>query len=247
MADPNKKYRMQLNGEEIEKLLRSVSDKLNANAITKDINSTSDSEVLAASVANEQLKILRDRTTGEGVKKMLELATDVHPLTTALLNKINSLELVFIGSMGATSRDALDTTLFKGGEVLLLLNSNDSGGLLQYWDRTTKKWITASILEGYRNVATALTAGVASVQTFDKNSFRTATFTVSVRSSNEFHVTHYNMGWTDTDTFITSYGDVRNGDVLYTLATSISASGVDVTATTAKNNTRLQIEVHSVY
>ncbi|QZI90489.1 hypothetical protein MYOV003v1_p0165 [Vibrio phage 207E48.1] len=245
-ADNKKPFRFSLNGAEIEKLLKSVSDKMNADAITQDLKSTSISAVLSAAVTNEQLKLLRERTESTGVKKMLDSAPDVNTLTDELLNKINSLELVFIGSMSETRRDALDTSLFRGGEVILLLNNSDPSGKLQYWDRTSTSWKTASTLDGHRHAVTALTASDNVIQTFNKDDYRTATFTVSARTAGKYHVCHYTLGWEANSTIISSYGEIWNDVELFSLTTNV-ASGVEVKVTTTQPNTRIQIEVQSVY
>ncbi|AUR97733.1 hypothetical protein NVP1244A_031 [Vibrio phage 1.244.A._10N.261.54.C3] len=243
----NKKFRSALTGAEMEKLLRSIPDKMNNDAITQDTESTDTSSVLSAAVANALFKKLVGRTEGTGVKEMLDKAPNVHALTDDILNKIESLKLVFIGSMGATERDALDTTEFKGGEVLLLLNSENTSGHIQHWDRTADTWVTANTLEGLYNAITSVSSGESVIQTFNKEQYRTATFTVSARAAGFFHVSHFTLGWENLDTFISEYGSVMNGDPLFTLETEVASNGVHVKVTTIKNNSRAQIEVQSVY
>lgn len=249
-AETPKRYRMSLSAQEVEQLLRQVGDKLNASAITQDRKSYQEDEVLSAKVANETLDELNSRTSGEGVKTMLENAPGVNNLTDELVNKINSLDLVFIGSFIQSTRDALVTEDFKGGEVILLLDQTDGSGMIQHWDATAKVWKTASILEDHRSDATLISAGVQIIQSFDKEAFRTATFTISARTTIGVQVEQYTIGWDNgTNVWCTNNSALTSGDTIFNPKIDVSAGGtsIDVTVTTLSGNARVQIEVQSLF
>ncbi|CAL9978189.1 hypothetical protein VPHK469_0032 [Vibrio phage K469] len=242
---PPKVFRSGLNGAEVEKLLRSISDKVNQSNIIQDLSSTSASDILSASVVNAQIKLLKDRTSGVGVKAMLDAAPDVNTLTDALLAKINATALIFIGVVTLSERAAIDTDTLKGGEVILLRQGTE--GVMQYWSKTDG-WVGAATIHGFKNAISA-SSGTTTLQNIKKGSYKTASFTVSAHTNAKIHVCHYTIGWLGDTIYVSSHGELRapNDLDLFTLKTSMSGDNIVLEVVTTETTTEVQIEVQSVY
>lgn len=247
LAAPQRRYRLSLTAQEIEQLIRSIGGKLNADAITQDLSSTQDDEVLSAKVANEVLSKLINRTEGDGVKEMIDNAPGINSLTDELLNKINTLDLVFVGTFTVTQRDALDTSSYSGGETILLLNATTGWGKFQYYDLTTNKWLNANILEDHTNDDTVLNAGSRIIQSLDINTYRTATFVISARTAAEVHVSHMTFAWVGSTVYTMITGEIISGDPLFDVVADTSSTDVNVTVQTLKGNVRVQFQPISIF
>lgn len=208
-------YRFSLSAAEIERLLLSINDAINKIDIIYDYTAGGTAgQVAAASAVKDMWLKLNEMVTGEGLKDAINAAGDSNVFTDEYKSILDRETWKFIGSPAdLLARDDIDTSLFEGGEVILLQKNAAGNPEFQYWKRTpvaggdpTYAWV--SVYDGNSNDSgiTIPVIGTSVLKTIPKALFHMVEFRV--------HVYDMTLGhWQDTDGKI----GFRGEDLLYSV------------------------------
>ncbi len=131
-------YRFSLTAAQIEQLLLSIGNKLDASNIEYDytVGGPPGTVSAASAVKNMWLK-LNEMVTGEGLKDAINSAGDSHVFTDYYKSLLDRDTWKFVGSPADyLARDEIDTSQFTGGEVILVQSNRSGNPEFQFWKRT---------------------------------------------------------------------------------------------------------------
>lgn len=131
-------YRFSLTAAEIERLLLSIKEKLDVTNIEYDYTKGGGAGVVsAASAVKEMWLKLNEMVTGQGLKDAINGAGDSNVFTDYYKSLLDRDTWKFVGSPAdELERDDLDTSLYTGGEVILVQRNKSGNPEFQYWKRT---------------------------------------------------------------------------------------------------------------
>lgn len=236
-------YRFSLTAPEIEQLLLSINDTIKATDIIYDyaLGGTVGQVAAASAVKNMWLK-LNEMVTGQGLKDAINAAEDSNVFTDYYKSLLDREGWKFIGSPAdILARDDIVTTLFTGGEVILLQKNESGNPEFQYWKRTPVAggdpifgW--ASVYEGNSNDAAIEipVVGTSILKDIPKALFHMVEFRVHVYDKTLGH-------WQDTDGKV----GFRGEDLIYSVYNHVQTKAL-ANITFAQDSDSMTISVTSL-
>ena len=236
-------YRFSLTAPEIEQLLLSINDTIKATDIIYDyaLGGTVGQVAAASAVKNMWLK-LNEMVTGQGLKDAINAAEDSNVFTDYYKSLLDREGWKFIGSPAdILARDDIVTTLFTGGEVILLQKNESGSPEFQYWKRTPVAggdpifgW--ASVYEGNSNDAAIEipVVGTSILKDIPKALFHMVEFRVHVYDKTLGH-------WQDTDGKV----GFRGEDLIYSIYNHVQTKAL-ANITFAQDSDSMTISVTSL-
>lgn len=238
------KYRSLFTGSQIDEILQSVRDKIDKSSITSDYTGGEEDKVVSAA-AMKGLSDAFDKTfTAQGIRDLLGQAENSNVFTDEDKKKVNSINTQFKGTViDIPSRDAIDTTQYTGGEVILVLKNAASVSEWQYWDGAEEKWEPVSSGGGERDL-TVLPSGSSVIASYTIGTICGAKYVVHGKStSNDSHIAEVVITNKLTAISWTVYGEVIAGEDVFSLDVSLNPNGLDIdlAVTTTKPSSTIQI------
>lgn len=228
------KYRSSFTGSEIDRLLASISDKLDASVIKNDF--TGGVNLVASAELAKQLNFQIERVLDPNYFKQLFLQIpDSNLFTNADKFKLDAVDNTTYKGVYATPADRstnLSTSGFTGKEITFLLSDADGLQSWDYWDTGSGSWKKAKLVTADeladQTFATVGTGIVASYAIADK---KFGKFLIYATRSTDFQGFEFLVGTNGTDTYISSYGEVGNA-ALFDVDATITSGTVNVRCTT---------------
>lgn len=223
------KYRSLFSGKQIDEILQSVRDKIDKSSITDDYAGGEVDKVVSAA-AVKGLSDAFDRTfTADGIRALVEEAENSNVYTDSDKRKVNGINTQFKGTVvDIPSRDAIDTAVYTGGEVILVLRNTADVSEFQYWDGVGEKWEPVTSGGGEKE-RVSLPAGTTVIASYEMGSISGAKYLVHGKSTaNDSQVSEVMITNKLTAISWSQYGDVVAGSDVFTLSVGLNGNGVDI-------------------
>lgn len=248
MSDP-KVYRSTFTAAEIEKILKSVGLKINADSIVTDIDTGGAANVISAETLKTTINKIINETTGDGLKTAINAATDSNVFTDTHKTSLENMSLRFIGTKAnITERNNVATTSFIGGEVILLLKNESEQAVFQYWDNAATAW--KDVYRAENREITVANAGDSVLKQFPKTKFKGIEASIIAKgpgSDSDFHMTTVRCAWKGADIYLTSYGDLFNAELFSIEADVATGDAIALKATTLSDNISIRVEITNAF
>lgn len=234
MATTPSKYRSSYTGAEIQRLLSSISSKLDSTVIRNDFTGGTDVVASAelAKILNDQFQQFLDPNF---FRDLVASIPDNNLFTDADKAKLESVDNTTYKGVFLTPTDRntnLPTTGFTGKEVTFLLDDGSGLQSWDYWDTATNTWKKAKLVstDEIENI-TFPTVGTGTLSTFDRTEKRAGKYLIYATKGLDFQAYEFLAGTNGTDTYISAFGEVGNAQ-LFNVAANISGNNVNITVTT---------------
>jgi len=228
------KYRSSYTGQQIDRLLGSISSKLDATAIKNDFLG-GEGQVASAELAkilNDQFQQFLDPNF---FRDLIQNIPDNNLFTDEDKAKLDAVDNttykgVFLNSADRSAN--LSTSGFTGKEITFLLDDGEGLQAWDYWDTSTSSWEKAKLVtaDELANL-TFPTVGTGVLATFDKTERRVGKFVVYGTKVLDFQSFEFLVGTNGTDTFISAFGEVGNAQ-LFDVDAQVSGDTINVRVTT---------------
>lgn len=239
MATTPTKYRSSFTGSEVDRLLASISNKLDSSVIKNDFTGGADLVASAelAKLLNDQMERVLDPNYFRDLFLSIpdsNLFTDADKAKLAAVDN-STYKGVFTNPADRSTN--LPTTGFVGKEVTFLLDDGTGLQSWDYWDTVTSSWKKAKLVsvDELAN-QTFPTVGTGILAQFDKTEKRMGKFVVyATRTGGDFQGFEFLIGTNLTDTYISAYGEIGNA-VLFDVDATVSGNTINVRVTTLTNS-----------
>lgn len=234
MATTPTKYRSSFTGSEIDRLLASISDKLDASVIKNDF--TGGADLVASAELAKQLNFQIERVLDPNYFKQLFLQIpDSNLFTNADKSKLDAVDNTTYKGVFTNPADRstnLPTTGFVGKEVTFLLDDGNGIQSWDYWDPVGGAWKKAKLVSTDElSNQTFPTVGTGILAQFNRTERRMGKFVVYATKNTDFQGFEFLVGTNGTDTFISAYGEIGNA-ALFDVDATITGNNVNVRVTT---------------
>lgn len=234
MATAPTKYRSSFTGSQIDRLLSSISSKLDASVIKNDF--TGGANLVASAELAKQLNFQIERVLDPNYFQELFLSIPNSNLfTNADKSKLDAVDNTTYKGVFTNPTDRstnLTTTGFVGKEVTFLLDDGSGLQSWDYWDTISGSWKKAKLISSDELAnQTFPTVGTGTLATYLKTEKRIGKFVVYAYKNTDFQGYEFLVGTNGTDTFITAYGEIGNAS-LFDVDATISGNTINVRVTT---------------
>lgn len=243
------RYRSGYTGREIDEILASVKNKLDASSIVNDFEQGGADLVASAELAkilHQDVVRLQDPNY---FHEILSQIPDFNMFTDEYKNKLDGIDDRFKGIfLNAADRDAnLETINFIGGELTFLLDDGSESKLNEWsiWNNLQSRWIKANFVDLGTVPALDITApGNYELMNADAIKNNTWKICVTYMNVNALYSTEMSIFVHGADVVFTRFNTILNGIVSDPLTfTFLLANGrLRVMAATASTNAQIRVK-----
>jgi hypothetical protein len=206
------KFRSRYTGAEIDSLLTSITNKIDASFI---VNNFDGGENLVASAELAQILYKESQRFSDPnyIRSLILSIPQAVIVTQSDLDKLNRLAGAFQGSYAdaPTRNTTVNTGSFRGGELTFLVNDGTGIQELSYWNASQLTWSKAKFIPSPNTDPVTSTAGGTVVGiTLDLNRYKTAKYIVKAETATEMVVFELLLCIKGSNTMWTTYGYVGN-------------------------------------
>lgn len=217
-------YRFSLTAKEIEEILLSVVGKISTDKIVYDYTEGGDVGYVSAASAVRQLWLdVNKMVTGEGLKENINNAGDSNVFTDHYKSILDRENWMFIGSpWDIIVRDDIDTTDFKGGELILLQHNSSGNPEFQYWKKITLengqvifRWESIDQSSSNNEQQVIEKAGEVILKKIPKNIFHMVEFRLHgyQEFSGNWHSIDGKLGYKESDLYSAMYNEAKTAEL----------------------------------
>lgn len=254
----NPSYRFSMTAAEIERLLLSISEKISPENIVYDYTAGGEEGFVAAASAVKNMWLrLNEMVTGEGLKAAINAADDSNVFTDHYKSILDRESFMFIGSPAdILARDDIDTTNFKGGEVILLQKNSAGNPEFQYWKRTpgqggadpTFDWESVDAGGANDSNITIPAVGTQLLKAIPKNLFHMVEFRIHAYDTDAGHWQSIDgkLGYRGEDLLVSEYNGVMSKKLIE-ISYSQTSTTMDINITTLQKDIKCWLSIITGY
>ncbi|AWY10165.1 hypothetical protein [Vibrio phage VP-1] len=240
-------YQFSLSGTEIEKLLKSITEKLDKSAIDTTMEGTSvPSTPTVKAALNEVLKTV----TGVDLRKAIQDAPDCNVFTDNYKTLLERGGFLFVGAPAdIPKRNAISTTTFQGGETILLQSNEFGVPTVQYWNGTSKKWDDVDEAKAHSFEKTFNGTSKQELIKLPKTKFSIYTFKVMAKTNTNIHMMdlHVGLNYSGNTAWMTGTNDFYGSGKLFTPTVDYDGTNMTLSLTPKASTINVRCEVIAAY
>jgi len=236
------KYRSRFTGAEIDTLLASISNKIDATIIVNDWSGGT-SKVASAELAKILYADMQSFKDPNYLLNLIQTIPDFNIFTTAEKTKLESMSAEFKGTFSTkTDRDNnLTTTSYVGGETCIVLNVGSGLGEIETWDYSTSSWATVELYD-VGNIATiSMASTTTQVYTIDTDLYSTVKLLISaqkvIAGTNNIQTIEITANSNGTDVWYSTSSNLGNNSSLVNVVVSYSYPSIVISVTGSTGTT----------